>query len=98
MTEVVLTETRGRVLVITLNRPDARNALDSSVTQGVLGALEQLDNDDAVGAAILTGNGPGFCAGMDLKAFAKSGLPNGLPRLLRGPARKPIVAAIEGFA
>jgi enoyl-CoA hydratase len=98
MSATVLTEVRERVLVVTLNRPEYRNALDSDLSQGILAALERLDNDDTIAVCVMFGNGQGFCSGMDLKAFATSGPPRGIDRLLRGPARKPIVAAIEGFA
>jgi enoyl-CoA hydratase len=96
--DTVLTEVRGQVLVITLDRPDARNALDSDVTQGLLAGFERLDADDDLAAGVLAANGTGFCSGMDLKAFAASGPPKGLDKLLRASVRKPVVAAVEGFA
>jgi enoyl-CoA hydratase len=97
MTGTILTETKGRVLVITLNRPDARNAINGELAVGVLEALARLDADDELAVGVLTGNG-GFCSGMDLKAFAADGPPKGLDRLLRGAAKKPLVAAVERFA
>ena len=66
----VLTERRGRVLVITLNRPDAMNSINGALSHGVVDAIAELEADARLTAAILTGNGRGFCAGMDLKAFA----------------------------
>ena len=66
----VLTEVRGRVLVITLNRPEAMNAINTALAQGLLRAVEQLDDDPSLTVGVLTGAGRGFCAGMDLKAFA----------------------------
>jgi enoyl-CoA hydratase len=98
MSDVVLTERRGRVLLVTLNRPDARNAINSELTEGLIGAIEELDDDDALTAAVLTGAGKGFCSGMDLKAFAAGGPPRGLPRILDQGAAKPMIAAVEGFA
>ena len=98
MSDTVLSEVRERVLVITLNRPDARNALNSEVTSGVLDALDRFEADDSLAVAVLTGAGKGFSAGMDLKAFAAEGAPPELDRLLHGVASKPLVAAIEGFA
>ena len=65
----VLTERRGRVLLITLNRPDARNSVNGALAQGVAAALTELDGDAELRAGVLTGAGKGFCAGMDLKAF-----------------------------
>jgi enoyl-CoA hydratase len=94
----VLTETRGRVLLITLNRPEAMNAINTDLAQGLLSALEQLDTDDGLTAGVLTGNGRGFCSGMDLKAFAAGGPPKGFDQFLKQGSRKPLIAAIEGFA
>jgi enoyl-CoA hydratase len=94
----VLTERRGRVLLVTLNRPDARNAINGELTEGLIGAMEELDDDEGLTAAVLTGAGKGFCSGMDLKAFAASGPPRGLTRILEQGAFKPMIAAIEGFA
>lgn len=95
---MVLTEVRDRVLVITLNRPDSRNALNGAVVAGLLEAFGRLEGDDALTVGVLTGSGRGFCSGMDLKAFAKEGTPAGIDRLLAQGCRKPLVAAIEGFA
>ena len=94
----VLTETRGRVLLITLNRPEAMNAINTDLAQGVLAAVRQLDGDDGLTAGVMTGAGRGFCAGMDLKAFAQSGPPKGMGEFFEHGARKPLIAAIEGFA
>lgn len=98
MTDVVLTEARDGVLLITLNRPEVRNAINGDIAQGLLAALAQLDGDASLSTGVLAGNGPGFCAGMDLKAFAASGIPDGLPEVLHEGTRKPLVCAIEGFA
>jgi enoyl-CoA hydratase len=94
----VLTEQRGRVLLITLNRPEAMNAINTDLAQGVLAAVRQLDGDDGLTAGVMTGAGRGFCAGMDLKAFAQSGPPKGMGEFFEHGARKPLIAAIEGFA
>src|SRR4029077_3628261 len=94
----VLTETRGRVLLITLNRPEAMNAINTDLAQGLLAAVRQLDGDAGLTAGVLTGAGRGFCAGMDLKAFATSGPPVGMDRFIEDGAQKPLIAAIEGFA
>ena len=69
--EAVLTERRGRVMIITLNRPDAMNAINGALSQGLLAAIRELDADPDLTAGVLTGNGRAFCAGMDLKAFAR---------------------------
>ena len=75
--DAVLTEVRGRVLLITLNRPDQMNAINTDLAQGVLAAVRQLDEDDGLTAGVMTGAGRGFCSGMDLKAFATTGPPRG---------------------
>jgi enoyl-CoA hydratase len=96
--DAVLTAVVDRVLVISLNRPHVKNAIDSALSLGLLDALAQLDRDDALRVGVLTGTGGSFCAGMDLKAFARSGLPDGIDSVLRDGCRKPLVAAIEGVA
>jgi enoyl-CoA hydratase/carnithine racemase len=98
MSDAVLTETRGRVLLITLNRPEAMNAINTDLAQGLLAAVAQLDGDDGLTAGVLTGAGRGFCAGMDLKAFLAGGMPKGFDTFIRDGAAKPLIAAIEGFA
>src|SRR5882724_2810391 len=101
-TPSVLTETRGSVLVITINRPDARNAVDKTVAGGMAEALEKLDADGALKVGVLTGAGKGFCAGMDLKAFVSGGMPvvgdRGFAGIVQRSSTKPLVAAVEGFA
>jgi enoyl-CoA hydratase len=100
--EAVLTEADGGVLLITLNRPDARNAVNAALAAGVAAALERLDADDDLQVGILTGAGKGFCAGMDLKAFVQGESPHvegrGFAGIVEGPPRKPLIAAVEGFA
>lgn len=97
-TEPVLVERRGGVLLITLNRPHALNAIDTPLAKGLTAAIEQLDEDPALTAGVLTGAGRGFCAGMDLKAFATEGAPQGFEHFIKHGSRKPLIAAIEGFA
>lgn len=98
MADVVLAEVRDRTLLITLNRPDARNAVDTALAQGLLAAMERLDEDKDLAAGVLAGAGRGFCSGMDLKAFAQDGFPRGFAELLKRESAKPLIAAIEGFA
>src|SRR3954447_20229516 len=98
----VRTERRGAVLVITIDRPQARNAVNRAVAEGIAAALDALDDDDALAAGVLTGAGGGFCAGMDLKAFVAGGSPpaagRGSAGIVQRGARKPLIAAVEGFA
>jgi enoyl-CoA hydratase len=98
MADEVLTERRDRVLLITLNRPEAKNAVNTGLATALTKAIEELDEDDGLTAGVLTGAGGGFSAGMDLKAFAKEGPPKGFDQFLRHGAKKPLIAAIEGFA
>lgn len=97
MADEVLTEVRGRILVITLNRPDAMNAINTALAEGLNAAIAQLDGDPALTVGVLTGAGRGFCAGMDLKAFATTGPPLGFDKFIRHGSVKPLIAAIEGF-
>ena len=97
MSDEVLTECRGRVLVITLNRPDQMNSINTALAQALVAAIEELDSDPALSLGVLTGAGRGFSAGMDLKAFAKEGPPQGFQRFIEHGSDKPLVAAIEGF-
>ncbi|HMC03947.1 MAG TPA: enoyl-CoA hydratase-related protein, partial [Actinomycetota bacterium] len=98
MADEVLTERRGRVLLITLNRPDARNAINHELAEGLVRSIEELDGDDGLTAGVLTGAGKGFSSGMDLKAFAERGAPAAVTAFLHHGAAKPLVAAVEGFA
>jgi enoyl-CoA hydratase len=98
----VLTERRGSVLVITINRPEVRNAINAAAAQGIAEALDELDADDALTVGVLQGSGGFFCAGMDLGAFVKGESPwigdRGFAGIAQRGARKPLIAAIEGFA
>ncbi|MBV9917761.1 MAG: crotonase/enoyl-CoA hydratase family protein [Solirubrobacterales bacterium] len=98
----VLTERRQRILVITINRPDQRNAVNAAVAQGIGAALDDLDADAELSVGVLTGAGKGFCAGMDLKAFVAGEAPyagdRGFAGITQRGAAKPLIAAIEGFA
>jgi enoyl-CoA hydratase len=98
----VLTERRNGVLLITLNRPDMRNAVNLPLAQGIAAALDELDGDASLSVGVLTGAGKGFCAGMDLKAFVTGERPwvgdRGFAGIVRRASVKPLIAAIEGFA
>jgi enoyl-CoA hydratase len=99
---VVLTERLGNVLLITLNRPEVRNAVNAALAAGVAGALQELDDDPSLSVGVLTGTGGFFCAGMDLGAFVKGESPwfgdRGFAGIAQRASRKPLIAAIEGFA
>jgi len=98
----VLVEARDGVQVITINRPEARNAVNGAVARGVSEALTELDESDALRVGVLTGAGGTFCAGMDLKGFLSGDLPfvddRGFGGITQRPPRKPVIAAVEGYA
>ena len=98
----VLTERRDGVLVITLNRPEARNAVNLALAEALAAALDALDADADLRVGVLTGAGKGFSAGMDLKAFVAGERPlvgdRGFAGIVQRSARKPLIAAVEGFA
>ena len=98
----VLTEVQDSVLIITINRPEARNAVNRAVAEGIADAMERLDSDAAINAAILTGAGGTFCSGMDLKAFLTGELPlvkgKGFAGFVEAPPAKPLIGAVEGYA
>ncbi|MEZ5551931.1 MAG: crotonase/enoyl-CoA hydratase family protein [Pseudomonadales bacterium] len=96
--EAVLVERRDRVMIITLNRPEAMNAINGALSHGLLNAVQELNEDKSLTAGIITGSGRGFCAGMDLKAFARGEDIGPLTTFIREGSSKPLIAAIEGFA
>jgi enoyl-CoA hydratase len=100
--QAVLTVRRDRVLQITINRPDQRNAVNAAVAAGIAAALDELDGDPDLSVGILTGAGKGFSSGMDLKAFVAGERPyagdRGFAGIVQRPPAKPLIAAIEGFA
>ena len=109
MSDIVLFEKRGRIGIITLNRPEARNAVNGDVASGVEAALDAIEADDDIWVGIVTANTAGqekpvFCAGADLKAI-NSGNAGGLNTKRGGFAgiayrerRKPIIVAVDGLA
>lgn len=94
----VLTERRGKVLLITLNRPDQMNSINGALAAGLQAGLDELHGDDELTAGVLTGNGRGFCSGMDLKAFAKGEDIGAVVNFFVNGSKKPLIAAVEGFA
>lgn len=102
-THAVTLEVGDGVAVITLNRPEVRNAIDKATADRLAGVLDEVDERTDIAVAILTGAGGTFCAGMDLKAFsATKQRPVNETRggfgIVRRPPRKPLIAAIEGSA
>ncbi|HEX2176035.1 MAG TPA: crotonase/enoyl-CoA hydratase family protein [Nocardioidaceae bacterium] len=104
-----LVERRGHVLVVTMNRPEAKNALSGEMMRIMAEAWDQVDGDDGIRACVLTGAGGAFCAGADLKAMTQShpgeSFEGGgwnlarIDSLLKGRRlSKPLIAAVEGPA
>ena len=102
MTEPVAVERRGHVLVITITRPEVRNALNGAAARALAAAADELDGDGDLRAGVLTGAGGAFCTGMDLKAYLRGDKPNiegrGFGGITITPPRKPLIAAVEGWA
>ncbi|MCW2815300.1 MAG: caiD 3 [Nocardioides sp.] len=98
----VLVEARDGVQVITINRPEARNALNGAVARGIAAAVDELDASDELWVGVLTGAGGTFSSGMDLKGFLAGDLPlvegRGLGGITERPPRKPLIGAVEGYA
>lgn len=98
----VLTEVDGNVLIVTINRPAAKNAVNKAVAEGVAAAMDRLDSESGLRCAVLTGAGGTFCSGMDLKAFLRGEMPSvpgrGFGGLTEQPPKKPIIAAVDGYA
>jgi enoyl-CoA hydratase len=99
----VRTERRGdSTLLITIDRPEVRNAVNAAVAEGIAHALDELDADDSLSVGVITGGGGFFCAGMDLGAFTRGESPwfgdRGFAGIAQRASVKPLIAAIEGFA
>lgn len=98
----LVVEEHGRVLVLTMNRPAARNAMSLSLAHRIADALDTLDSRSDLAVGVITGAGGAFCAGMDLKGFARGEIPivgdRGFAGLVGRPPRKPLIAAVEGHA
>ena len=106
VTNTVLIERDGPVLIITIDRPEVRNAVDQTTADALAEAFNELETDDSLSVGVITGSNGTFCAGADLKAVADGGGPRVHEDMSRngplGPTRmaltKPMIAAVEGFA
>jgi enoyl-CoA hydratase len=102
MSDEVLVDVADGIMTVTLNRPEAKNAANKALAEGVAAAMEELDANDDIRVAILTGAGGTFCSGMDLKAFVSGETPTvegrGFGGLTEKPPAKPLIAAVEGYA
>ncbi|MDQ6659576.1 MAG: crotonase/enoyl-CoA hydratase family protein [Chloroflexota bacterium] len=101
----VLTERHGTILIVTINRPEVRNAIDAPTAAALAGIFRAFDTDDSLSVAVLTGADNTFCSGADLKSLASDtqapqltedgNAPLGVSRML---LTKPVIAAVEGYA
>ena len=102
MTDEVLTSEEDGILIVTINRPDAKNAMTKAAAEAIAAAMDRLDNDDSLRVGILTGAGGTFCSGMDLKGFLRGESPSvegrGFGGVVQQPPEKPLIAAVEGYA
>jgi enoyl-CoA hydratase len=102
MANSVLTEVDDGIAVITINRPEARNAVNAEVARGIAAAVEEFDGASDVRVLLLTGAGGTFSAGMDLKGFLAGESPvvegRGFAGITERPPAKPVIAAVEGYA
>jgi len=102
VSDEVLTSAEDGVLIVTLNRPEAKNAANKALAEGVAAAMDELDGNDELRVAVLTGAGGTFCSGMDLKAFVTGETPQipgrGFAGLTEASPKKPLIAAVEGYA
>ena len=102
MSEEVLIEVEDGILIVTINRPEAKNAMNKAAAEGIAAAMDRLDEDDELRVAILTGAGGTFCSGMDLKGFLRGESPSiegrGFGGITQQGPSKPLIAAVEGYA
>ena len=102
MTDEVLVQHDDGLVVITINRPQVRNAVNRAVSYGVCEAIDEMERRPDLRLAILTGAGGNFCAGMDLKAFSQGEVTRvegrGILGIVNTPPKKPLIAAVEGYA
>ncbi|MBO6813506.1 MAG: enoyl-CoA hydratase [Rhizobiaceae bacterium] len=104
MSDVVLTEKRGKVGLITINRPDALNAVNADVMDGLISAAATFDADDAIGCIVITGSGKAFVAGADIKEMQEKSYMDMFLADKQSEwdgfagTRKPMIAAVNGFA
>lgn len=102
MSDDVLTEVDDGILIVTINRPAAKNAMNKAAAEGIAAAMDRLDREDDLRVGILTGAGGTFCSGMDLKGFLRGESPvvegRGFGGVVQAPPRKPLIAAVDGYA
>ncbi len=102
MSEELTTVVENGILIITMNRPEAKNAMNKTMAEGIAAALDRLDSDPSLRVAVLAGAGGTFCSGMDLKGFLRGESPvvegRGFGGLVMKQPVKPLIAAVDGYA
>ena len=102
MSDEVLVHVADGVIEVTINRPEARNAMSKAAAEGISDAMDRLEAEDELRCAIVTGAGGTFCSGMDLKGFLRGEMPvagtRGFGALTSWTPKKPVIAAVDGFA
>lgn len=102
MTAEVSVRAENGIQIITINRPEAKNAMNKAAAEGIAAAIDELESRADLRVAILTGAGGTFCSGMDLKGFLRGERPSiegrGFGGITERPPKKPIIAAVEGYA
>jgi enoyl-CoA hydratase len=97
-----LVEARDGILIITINRPDAKNAMNKEASELIAAALDRLDAENDLRVGIVTGAGGTFCSGMDLKGFLRGETPfvagRGFGGITQKSPAKPLIAAVDGYA
>ncbi len=100
--QAVVTSVEDGVLIVTINRPEARNAANKAVAVGIAAAMDRLDGEADLRVGIITGAGGTFCSGMDLKGFLSGEFPvvegRGFAGVTEAPPKKPLIAAVDGYA
>lgn len=102
MSDELLVREEDGILIMTINRPEAKNAMTKACSEAIAAALDRLDGEDHLRVGILTGAGGTFCSGMDLKGFLRGETPSvkgrGFGGLTEKKPAKPLIAAVEGYA
>ncbi len=102
MPDELIFETEGPVAVLRINRPEVRNAINGATARAMAAAVDELDGRDDLSVGVITGAGGSFCSGMDLRGFLEGDRPSvegrGFAGLVQAPPRKPLIAAVEGYA
>jgi enoyl-CoA hydratase len=102
MSDELLVSEEDGILVMTINRPEAKNAMNKAAAEGIAAAIDRLDDEDALRVGILAGAGGTFCSGMDLKGFLRGESPSiegrGFGGITERGPKKPLIAAVAGYA